>query len=87
MVVVYPRLILLSLGAAGLIFSAAMAFDPQRPGARILRSVTAGLFALLAWNALSLPHLGVNPLSAWLAGSLGVPGLGLLAVLAQLAQQ
>lgn len=84
MVMVYPRLILLLSGVALVLFVLVLRFDPARPHARVLRSCTAGLMLLLAWNTLPLPHLGVNPLSAWLAGSLGLPGVGLLAVLAQL---
>lgn len=84
MVVVYPRLILLTAGAGLLLASFALRFDPRGKSARALRSCVTGLFLLLAWNLLPLPHLGVNPLSAWLAGSLGLPGAGLLAVLARL---
>ena len=35
---------------------------------------------LCLWNALPLPELGVNPLSVMVTGSLGLPGLGLMAV-------
>jgi len=84
MVVVHPRLLLLTSGVALLLFILVLRFDPARPHARVLRSCTAGLLLLLVWNALPLPHLGVNPLSAYTAGALGLPGLGLLAVLARL---
>ncbi len=84
MVMVYPRLILLLSGVALVLLVFVLHFDPSRPSARVMRHSVWGLFALLVWNALSLPHLGVNPLSAWVAGALGVPGLGLLAVLARL---
>lgn len=84
MVVVYPRLILLTAGAGLLLASFSLRFDPRGKAAHALRSCVTGLFLLLAWNLLPLPHLGVNPLSAWLAGSLGLPGAGLLAVLARL---
>lgn len=84
MVTIFPRLILL-LGGAGLaLLLFALGFDPARFHARALRWSALGLLALLLWNALPLPHLGVNPLSALTAGALGLPGLGLLAVLAQL---
>lgn len=84
MVVVYPRLILLLTLAGGAVLLFALGFDPQRLRAKALRCCVAGLGALLAWNALALPRLGVNPLSALTAGALGLPGLGLLAVLAKL---
>lgn len=84
MVMVHPRLILLTSGVALVLLVFVLRFDPARPSARILRHSVAGLFALLVWNALPLPPLGVNPLSAWVAGALGLPGMGLLAVLAQL---
>lgn len=85
MVMIYPRLILL-LGGVGLVLLLfALHFDPARLHARMLRCCTLGLLALLLWNALPLPHLGINPLSALAAGSLGLPGLGLLAVLARLS--
>ena len=84
MVMVYPRLILLRSGVAVLLLVFVLHFDPARPSARVLRHSVAGLFALLVWNVLPLPALGVNPLAAWVAGALGLPGMGLLAVLAQL---
>lgn len=84
MVMVYPRLILLLSGVAVLLLVFVLHFDPARLSARVLRHSVSGLFTLLVWNALPLPALGVNPLSAWVAGTLGLPGMGLLAVLAQL---
>lgn len=84
MVTVYPRLILLFAGIFIVLCFLALHFDPRRPHARILRHCVAGLALLLVWNALPLPHLGVNPLSAWITGALGLPGLGLMAVLSQL---
>ncbi|MBQ8313825.1 MAG: pro-sigmaK processing inhibitor BofA family protein [Clostridia bacterium] len=84
MVMVYPRLILLLAGVALVLLILVLHFDPACPSARLVRHSVAGLFALLLWNALPLPQLGVNPLSAWVAGALGLPGMGLLAVLAQL---
>ena len=57
-------------------------FDPQRPHGRILARCVAGVLMLALWNAVLPLRLGVNPLSAWLTGSLGLPGLGLMAVLA-----
>jgi len=84
MVVLHPRLVLLWAGIGLMVFGLAMAYDPQRAHARWLRHCAWGLALLLLWNALPLPHVGVNPLSAWLAGALGAPGLALLAVLARL---
>ena len=61
-----------------LVFS--LRFDPQRPHARWLRRGVSGLMLLCLWNLLPLPQLGVNPLSVMVTGSLGLPGLGLMAV-------
>lgn len=58
----------------------ALRYDPQKPHARWLRHGICGLFALVAWNLLPLPNLGINPLSAIITGSLGLPGAALLAV-------
>lgn len=81
MVVIEPRLLVLMGGLLGALFLLVARYDPARPYARALRSLVAGLFLLMAWNALSLPKLGINPLSMWLTGSLGLPGLLLIAVL------
>ena len=58
----------------------ALRYDPQKPHARYLRHGVVGLLLLCIWNLLPLPHLGVNPLSAMVTGALGLPGLGLTAV-------
>ncbi len=55
-------------------------YDPQKPHAKWLRRGVCGLLALTAWNLLPLPDLGMNPLSAVVTGTLGLPGLGLIAV-------
>ena len=81
MVIIYPRLLALMGGLVGTLLVLVTRYDPARPYARALRSLVTGLFLLMAWNALSLPRLGVNPLSMWLTGSLGLPGLLLMAVL------
>ena len=81
MVVIEPRLLVLMGGLLGALFLLVARYDPARPYARALRSLVAGLFLLMAWNALSLPKLGINTLSMWLTGSLGLPGLLLMAVL------
>lgn len=84
MVTIHPRLVLFMAAAALLLFFLVCRFDPARPHARVLKRTVAGLFLLLAWNALPLFDLGINPLSMLLTGSLGLPGLGLMAVLARL---
>ena len=56
-------------------------YDPQKPHARYLRHGVTGLLMMLVWNLLPLPTLGVNPLSVMVTGSLGLPGLGLVAVM------
>lgn len=56
-------------------------YDPQKPHARVLRHGVVGLILLCVWNLLPLPALGVNPLSAVVTGALGLPGLGLMAVM------
>lgn len=55
-------------------------YDPQRPHARYVRGGVWGLLLLTGWNLLPLPHLGMNPLSVLVAGALGLPGVGLMAV-------
>lgn len=59
----------------------ALRYDPQKPHARWLRHGVVGLLMLTVWNLLPLPHLGVNPLSVMVTGALGMPGLGLMAVM------
>lgn len=56
-------------------------YDPQKPHARWMRHGVVGLLMLCVWNLLPLPNLGVNPLSAMVTGALGLPGLGLMAVM------
>ena len=67
--------------AAACVALFAMRFDPQKPHARWLRHGVVGLLILCLWNLLPLPHLGVNPLSVMVTGTLGAPGLGLVAVM------
>ena len=59
----------------------ALRYDPQKPHARWLRHGVTGMLMLSVWNLLPLPHLGVNPLSVMVTGALGMPGLGLMAVM------
>lgn len=56
-----------------------MRFDPKKPHARMLRHGVIGLMLLLCWNLLPLPHIGMNPVSVMATGSLGLPGLALMA--------
>lgn len=77
---VLAGVILLALSAAGL-YWLCMRYNPQQAHARWLRRGVSGFLMLMAWNLLPLPHLGVNVLSVLLTGSLGVPGLGLMAVI------
>lgn len=73
---------LLLLPAAALIlYLLCMRYDPKKPHAQILRHGVLGFMLLLGWNALPLPHIGVNLLSVMAAGALGLPGAGLLAVI------
>ena len=65
---------------AGLLYLLAIRYDPQRAGAKYLRYGVSGLLLLCVWNLLPLPPIGVNPLSAFVTGALGLPGVGLMAV-------
>ena len=56
-------------------------YDPKKPHARMLRQGVVGLMLLLGWNLLPLPHIGINPISAWVTGALGLPGAGLMAAI------
>ena len=56
-------------------------YDPQRRSGRIIAQVLTGFLLLTAWNAIAAPQVGVNPLSAWLTGALGLPGVGLTVLL------
>ena len=69
------------IATALLVGTCALKYDPQKPHARYLRHGVSGLLILLIWNCLPLPHLGVNPLSVMITGALGLPGLGLTAVM------
>ncbi|MBQ8201395.1 MAG: pro-sigmaK processing inhibitor BofA family protein [Clostridia bacterium] len=72
--------ILMLCAAALALYLLCIRYDPQRPHARILRHSVTGLLLLTVWNLFPLPHLGMNPLSAVVTGALGLPGLGLMAV-------
>ncbi len=66
---------------ATLLYWFALKYDPCRPHARLLRQGVWGLALLTLWNLLPLPPLGVNPLSVMITGALGLPGIGLIAVM------
>ena len=76
---ILQSILLLCLSAL-LLYLLAMRYDPQKPHARYLRHSVTGLLLLTVWNLLPLPHLGVNPLSVMVTGALGLPGVGLMAV-------
>ena len=67
--------------AAVLLLLFALRYDPQKPHARCLRHGVVGLLLLCTWNLLPLPDLGINPLSVMVTGALGLPGVGLTAVM------
>ena len=81
MVVVDARLIVFFAFVCTGLFLLARRYDPQRPGSRLLRKSVAGLFLLLGWNLITGQQLAVNPLSALICGSLGLPGAVLTALL------
>ena len=73
-------LLLLPL-AAGVLYTLCIRYDPKRPHARLLRHGVVGFLMLLCWRLLPLPHIGINPLSTWVTGALGLPGAGLMAAI------
>lgn len=82
MVQVNLRLMLLlaAIGAALYVFS--RFYRPNTWAARTLERLLLGLALLLCWNGVfSVQHLGVNLLSMYTAGALGLPGACLLLVL------
>lgn len=76
-----PRLLLTLCLCAFALYLLCQRFDPQRLHGRILEQCVTGAALLTLWNLIVPFHLGANPLSAWLTGALGLPGIGLLAVL------
>ena len=56
-------------------------YDPQKPSGRAVRQIVVGFLLLTAWNAVAAPQVAVNPISAWLTGALGLPGVGLTVLL------
>ncbi len=66
---------------AGFLTVLVLQYDPQRPHAQWIRHGVTGLMLLLIWNLLPLPDVGVNPVTVAVAGTLGLPGAGLVAVM------
>ena len=56
-------------------------YDPNRRSGRVVAQMLTGFLLLTIWNALFSPQVGLNPLSAWLTGTLGLPGVGLTVLL------
>jgi inhibitor of the pro-sigma K processing machinery len=77
-------LIALYAGLLLLIYIAGVHVKPYKPAWKLLERGLLGIGILLVWNLLAAPFelsIGLNPLTALVAGMLGVPGLGLLLVL------
>lgn len=81
MVTFSPRILATMAFCALAVYALSQQFDPQRPSGRMLTRCVSGLCMLCLWNLLLPFRLGVNPLSTLIAGTCGLPGLGLLAVL------
>ncbi len=83
MVHVSFRLIALLAGIMALLAALSRLYRPGNLPARMMERLLTGLVLLAVWNLL-LPPLGINPLSMYLAGALGLPGACLLWVLRRL---
>ena len=68
-------------GTAAALYVMCSRYDPKKPHARLIRHGVMGVMLLTLWNALPLTHLGMNPLSVMMTGALGLPGVGLMAVI------
>lgn len=75
------RLMLLLSLAVAAAYLLTMRCDPRGRVWRTIGQVIAGFLLLTAWNALTANPVGINPFSAWLTGALGLPGVGLTALL------
>jgi inhibitor of the pro-sigma K processing machinery len=67
-----------------LIYIAGTRIEPYKPAWKLLERGLLGLGILLVWNLLATPFdlgIGVNPVTALVAGALGMPGLGLLLII------
>ena len=81
MVVPDLRLIGFMAGVVAVAWFLSRRYDPQKRSGRIVGQVLTGFLLLTVWNAVASPQVGVNPLSAWLTGALGLPGVGLTVLL------
>ena len=76
--------IALYAGLLLLIYFAGTHLEPYKPAWKALERGLLGVGLLLVWNLLAAPFeltIGLNPVTALVAGALGAPGLGLLLVL------
>lgn len=75
------RIIVFLAAAVALCWMLSRRYDPQKRSGRLITQVLTGFLLLTVWNAIAAPQVGVNPLSAWLTGALGLPGVGLTVLL------
>ena len=75
------RIILFLVAVIAILWLLSQRYDPQKRSGRVMAQVLTGFLLLTLWNALAAPQVGVNPLSAWLTGTLGLPGVGLTVLL------
>ena len=81
MVIPNLRIIGVLAFVVGLLWLLSIRYDPEKRSGRIIAQVLTGFLLLTVWNALAAPQANVNPLSAWLTGTLGLPGVGLTVLL------
>ena len=81
MVVPDLRIILFLAAAIAVCWFLSRRYDPQKRAGRVIAQILTGFLLLCIWNAVAAPQVGINPLSAWLTGSLGLPGVGLTVLL------
>ena len=75
------RIILFLAFPVALCWALSQRYDPQKRSGSLIAQVLTGFLLLTVWNALAAPQVGVTPLSAWLTGALGLPGVGLTVLL------
>lgn len=82
MVQVNLRLIALLSAIAAALYLLSRFYRPDTPAGRAMERLLLGLALLLCWNgAFSAHRLGINLLSMYTAGTLGLPGACLLLAL------
>ena len=81
MVVPDLRIIVFLASVIAALWTLSRRYDPQKRSGRVIAQVLTGFLLLTAWNAVAAPQVGVNPISAWLTGTLGLPGVGLTVLL------